>query len=78
MSNNFSESFVHREFIQPYSWDYNYNLTYLNFNKLFKYMDENNLQNKDIIPVLKLLYNRDILRGRFKDILNEMSMMWSI
>ena len=30
------------------------------FNKLFKYIDEKNLQNKDVLPVLKLLYNKYI------------------
>ena len=30
------------------------------FNKLFKYIDEKNLQNKVILPVLKLLYNKYI------------------
>ena len=63
MNNNFSESFIENLFKEeklPDSWDYNYNLTYLDFNKLFKYIDENNLQNKDILPVLKLLYNRDM------------------
>ena len=36
-------------------WDYNYNLTYFGFYKLFiKYIDE------EILPALKLLYNRDM------------------
>ena len=63
MSNNFSQLFIDNLFNEEKlqdSWDYNYNLTYLDFNKLFKYIDENNLQNKDILPVLKLLHNRDM------------------
>ena len=58
---NFSKSFIENLFKEEKlldSWDYNYNLTYLDFNKLFKYIDENNLQNKEILPVLKLPYNR--------------------
>ena len=63
MTNSFSESFIENLFKEeklPDSWDYNYNLTYLDFNKLFKYIDDNNLPNKEILPALKLLYNRDM------------------
>ena len=44
----------------PETWDYNYNLTYLDFNKPFKYIDDNNLPNKEILPALKLFFNRDM------------------
>ena len=51
MTNSFSESFIENLFKEeklPDSWDYNYSL------------DDNNLPNKEILPALKLLYNRDM------------------
>ena len=47
VSNNFSESIIENLFKKeklPDSQDCNYNLTYLDFNKVFEYIDENNWQ----------------------------------
>ena len=62
MENKLSESAIVCLFEEnklPESWDFSYQLTYLDFFNIFAYLDQKNLPNNDILSAIKSL-NGDI------------------